>query len=155
MFLVSGCLQYGHSENQVLFILWLALLCHLGLSNIYQAMWKERGWKRHMCFVSPFGWEATSHIPLESSQLAIPNCKARWEIQSNPEPRRGRKEWAWFTVTHTPSFGSSCKENTFSPSTRETKSHSQSLIPGLSSESSSDKVPSPSDLYVPPSDLSD
>ena len=99
-----------------------------------------------------FGWEETSHIPLESSLLAIPNCKARWEIQSNPEPRKGRKERAWFTVTHTPSFGSYYKENAFSPSTRETKSQSQSLIPGLGSESSSDKAPSPSDLYVPPSD---
>ena len=115
---------------------------------------REAG-KGTCALLARLGWEATSHIPLESSQMAIPDCKARWEIQSNPDPRSGRKEWAWFTVTHTPFFGFSYKKNTFSPSTRETKSHSQSLIPGLSSESSSDKVPSPSVLYVPPRDLFD
>lgn len=58
-------------------------------------MWKEGG-KSTPAFLTHFGPEETpstsTHVPLESCHLVTPKCKACWEIQSSPKPRRRKRE---------------------------------------------------------------
>lgn len=99
-----------------------------------------------MCFVSPFWLRRDLTFHWKALSWPYPTAKHAGKYSLTQSPGRGGKNGLDSQLRTLHPLGPITKRTRLQSSTRETKSQSQSLIPGLSSELPSDKAPSPSDL---------